>query len=510
MSLFAYGLSGCALNMTLVRSQVESPGRIELLFAVEDERGRPVPGLTTSAFQIMEDGAPVSELESKRMILPRQVGFRSYAMLLLDMSGSIVASGSLEPLIGAVESFIRQTSDGSREQALSIAVFDGSETIHRVVDFTTDTDDLLRGLEGLRRYETRDPSTNLNGAVVSGLKAVAVAAEGADVPIVARTVVVFTDGRDRASRVSSRTLDSEIDRSIDRLGTNLFVVGLGGEIDPRALKRIGRGGFEYASDKSGIEAAFEKVSERIRALSERYYVLAYCSPARAGRHELRLVARDGARQGSLRRKFEADEFGPGCDPERPGEALDVSQVSPRALVPPGPLVDLAIARVGATVGQSFGAYGGVWHHYDDGDRFRSDDNTWEEVEGTSMSWEALRLCGTFQGALLRASACAGLEAGPFFASDFNVGLTVPIRVRGEKGGIIPYVAARIALDANDEYYTPVRYGVNAVPGIAWGVDIEVARGFIMTYEGYWGTRERYSEGGFRFGLGIAAFGRPPG
>ena len=55
---------------------------------------------------------------------------------------------------------------------------------------------------------------------------------------------------------------------------------------------------------------------RIAAMSQRYYLLGYCSPARAGEHQVKIVARGMGKSGSLSYDFTATGFRPDCDPTK--------------------------------------------------------------------------------------------------------------------------------------------------------------------------------------------------
>ena len=63
--------------------------------------------------------------------------------------------------------------------------------------------------------------------------------------------------------------------------------------------------------------SFDKIAERIAGYSKRFYLLSYCSPARAGEHELTVepVTAEGKR-GTVSYRFTAAGFGPNCDPNR--------------------------------------------------------------------------------------------------------------------------------------------------------------------------------------------------
>jgi len=127
------------------------------------------------------------------------------------------------------------------------------------------------------------------------------------------TLVVFTDGTDRAGRVSR---DAMLD-AVDQSNMDVYAIGVGGEVDVDELEALGRNGFVRAENGDRLQAAFEEVAQKIEGYSKRFYLLSYCSPARAGDHEVTIEAEWHDATGSLTYQFNADGFGPGCDPTRP-------------------------------------------------------------------------------------------------------------------------------------------------------------------------------------------------
>jgi hypothetical protein len=93
-------------------------------------------------------------------------------------------------------------------------------------------------------------------------------------------------------------------------------------VDQEEMKRLGRNGYVHVGEKEAIVAAFEGVAERIKGMAARYYLLSYCSPSRAGMHELTVEAVVGEERGDLSYSFDAEGFEPGCDPQTP-PAFDV-------------------------------------------------------------------------------------------------------------------------------------------------------------------------------------------
>ena len=147
--------------------------------------------------------------------------------------------------------------------------------------------------------------------MTEGLRTLAAALEGAEQPLRFGTLVVFTDGTDRAGRVRRQDMLKAVREST----FDVFVIGVGAEIDQGELKAIGRTGVALQADAAAARQAFEQIAKRIEGYSQRYYLLSYCTPARAGEHRLRVEAMtaDGA-HGGVEGKFDARGFGPGCDP----------------------------------------------------------------------------------------------------------------------------------------------------------------------------------------------------
>ena len=73
--------------------------------------------------------------------------------------------------------------------------------------------------------------------------------------------------------------------------------------------------------------AVRAAAARVEGFSRRYYLLGYCSPARAGEHEVTISTSVGGKSGSLTYPFDARGFGPNCDPTRP-PSFDIRRPRP--------------------------------------------------------------------------------------------------------------------------------------------------------------------------------------
>ncbi len=298
--------AGClGLNAQLVDASVQKPSNVAVYFTVDTIGGQPVPGLTAEQFHIYEDDKLVSPFESKQTILNPEVAAMHYTLLLVDMSGSVTKSGALPALEEAVAKF---TGRVEKFQQTAIYGFDGRPEIIQLRGFSAGG-----GAAGLGSFQSKDPSTNLNGALIKAIDVLNKQLQHAPTPLRFGTLVVFTDGTDHAARVKREDLM----KALGDVSFDIFVIGVGAEIDPSELAAIGRTGTALSKDPNAVGAQFDQIAARIEGYSKRFYLLGYCSPARAGEHELRVepFTADGKR-GAVIYRFKADNFTPNCDPNR--------------------------------------------------------------------------------------------------------------------------------------------------------------------------------------------------
>jgi hypothetical protein len=302
--------AGCAgLKLEVVKSAQSRPSNLALFFTVQTRAGEPVPQLSSEQFRIFEDGALVSIHESRQTILNPEVAAEHYTLLLVDMSGSVTGSEQL-PLL--VEAAARFTDAVGKYQKVAVYAFDGGPDIYPIAAFRGSPAAPARAVASLATFRTRDPSTNLNGAVVRASGVLAQAVARARTPLRFGTLVVFTDGTDRAGRLSS----AELEKALAEQDQAVFAIGVGHEIDKATLARIGRQGHWLVKDSAAMQQAFQTVADRIIGHTRSHYLLSYCSPARAGKHQVTVetVMPDTGKRGRLSYEFDATGFGPGCDP----------------------------------------------------------------------------------------------------------------------------------------------------------------------------------------------------
>ena len=300
---------GPSLSLTRIEAASSKPSNVAVFFAV-DREGEPVADLLASDFHIYEDDRLVSVDESRQTIVNPQIAASHFTLLLVDMSASVSASDQMHDIAAAAIQFVGQVG---KQQRVALYAFDGSKNLYEISAFSPTEQQTAQGLNSLETFQSRDPSTNLNGAVVQALRELDEALRDSTVPLRFGTLVVFTDGTDRANRVPLQEMIDAVEASPHKV----YAIGVGNEIDDSTLSRIGKSGYIRVEDSSASAAAFNEIGERIVRFTQRYYLLSYCSPSRAGKHKVTIEAVNDGDTGTLEYGFDANGFGPGCDPNKP-------------------------------------------------------------------------------------------------------------------------------------------------------------------------------------------------
>jgi hypothetical protein len=308
VGLISVGCGG-GLKLTKVDAAYRKPSNVAVFFAVQNSDDEPVADLLATDFKIYEDGKIVSIDESRQTIVNPEVAAVHQTLLLVDMSASVTESDQVATIVQAAQEFATQIES---YQKVAVYAFDGSKDIHEIAPFS-DEARTSAGLSKLAEFHTKDPSTNLHGAIVQGLEKLDDALDRATVPLRFGTLVVFTDGTDRASRVPLQEMVDAIDASENEV----YAIGVGNEIDDATLARIGRSGYIRVGDSAALKGAFAQIGDRIVGYTRRYYLLSYCSPARAGKHNVTVEAHADDSTGQLTYEFDAKGFEPGCDASAP-------------------------------------------------------------------------------------------------------------------------------------------------------------------------------------------------
>ena len=304
-----------SLKLTKLSSSEELPAVVTVSFKVETDSGLPVPNLDVDTnFTLKENEQEISQFESTPKIAPEPNEFVYSTILLLDLSGSILLN-SLDTLKTASKGLIDQIipSPDPGNFQMKIAYFDGNAGITELTGFLSDRTMLKDTIDLIDENTSTDSSTNLYGAVVEGINQIDVkvtAEQQADV-LSAGALIIFTDGSDRAGRVTEDAAINSVNNADEKIA--VFTIGLEGEIDTNVLDQLGREGFQQASGLSGLSDSFSNIAQLTNDEANSFYILKYCSPRRSGfNNKLEIIASFNGASGSLIHDFSASSFTGGC------------------------------------------------------------------------------------------------------------------------------------------------------------------------------------------------------
>jgi hypothetical protein len=197
--------------------------------------------------------------------------------------------------------------------AVAVFAYDGSDALKLVGEYPRG------GTQGsvatLTTLGAPDGSRNLHGAVIDGIRQLELrlASEGKSVRL--GTLVVLAKGADLANRAT----EDRMRDVLESVRFDVIAVGIGPDTPYLGFARAG---VVHAQSADTLPIALEEAAMRVVATSGKYYLVSYCSPARAGERRLKVevayTTKTGdERGGSVEHDFDATGFGPGCDPKTP-------------------------------------------------------------------------------------------------------------------------------------------------------------------------------------------------
>lgn len=315
MAVLSWALGGCSLfnglDVKSVATSVQKPSNVALYLAVSDGN-KPVTDLTEQNFQIMENGQPVDPEQSGLTLLDRNVAAVHRTLLLVDMSGKADQKATRNLIARAAAGFV---ADVHKYEDVTVYAFDGSPQIHLIGEYPMSADSGPDTIQALADFVPSDPSRNLDGAVIQALEQLDARLMMVKKPIRVGTLVVFTRGPDLAGR----TPKDKLEQALDKTDHEVFAIGMGkkdkGDFD---LARLGRAGVVRAPSMDSLGVAFENAASMIGRDYRKYYLLSYCSPARAGQRALEIKVTTTDKQGdkhegSYSTEFDSTGFTPGCN-----------------------------------------------------------------------------------------------------------------------------------------------------------------------------------------------------
>lgn len=312
----AFAAGGCALfgglRADAVASTAEPPANVAVYLSVRDGK-EPITDLSAGNFQLLENGQPLSSTDTGLTLLQRDTVALHRVLLLVDISTAKEAGARVQ-LSRGVASFVESVR---KTQAVTVMAFDGSAEPQLVAEYAQGAGEKLERVAALEPMAPKDPSRNLHGAVLHGIKHLDARLMSAKKPIRVGTLVIFTAGPDLAARVQREEAEEKIRNSPHHV-LSIIVANEAQEPD---LGELAKDGLYRAPSVQMAGIGLDEAARSVSALEQQYYLLSYCSPARAGMRRLTIDVKRTTLEGeeqtaSAEIDFSAAGFGPGCDPQR--------------------------------------------------------------------------------------------------------------------------------------------------------------------------------------------------
>lgn len=313
LTLAALGLAGCGhsggLGVEARAVTTQKPGHVAAYLEVSED-GKPARGLSARDFTVYENDLALSYERTQQVLLDKTRVAAHHTLVLLDISDA----NNPETAREIHDSLWFLLERVQKTQAVSVYVFDGGPRIRLLADFRQ-KDEPRPVLPARFVVKSRDASRNLNGAIVLAHEELDRRLARSGKSLQFGTLVVFSGGPDLAGRVDRATALNKLRQSPHRI----LGVSFGNGED--AVRAFAKDGYFDAHSAPVVSLAFEDLAHHVEALYDREYVLAYCSPARAGTRRLRIEARvtgdrGEEKTGEFSSSFNADGFEGRCDPER--------------------------------------------------------------------------------------------------------------------------------------------------------------------------------------------------
>ncbi len=299
--------------------ETEAPTFVNVFFQVVDLNGMGIDFLTTSDFELYEDGEiiPISE-SGLQLIKSDELPYTLQIVLVLDNSTSLL--NNLDDIIIHSTNFVN-----SLQPQFEMAVYKFSEDPILIQDYTSDKAVLINAINGIRNdvFET----TDLYGAVIEGTSKMEESFDREE--IIQSAMILFTDGDDtQAEHTLSEALKAASSKRI-------YTVGLGPDIKPEVLEKIGNAGFFAIGDVNELSDTFIEIEDELNQYANSFYQIRYKSPKRGNKlHDLLIQMVNNPNNSVIRGTFNSKDFfsaNPGifvnATPDNPSGVVELTLIS---------------------------------------------------------------------------------------------------------------------------------------------------------------------------------------
>lgn len=250
--------------------------------------------------------------ESLARVVPAATTPRVY--FTVDISASVTAdAATLMAVAEGMKHVLTRLAQQGSQFRVAVYLFDGSWYPYEFIPESTDLATIAAQLDTLHLQRGTDPtSTTVFGAVRSTLQRLerSIRLEflaSAMGTLGTGTLVVISEGDDRANHVAQADVEALIDSSTVRVVT----VGVGEAIDHATLRSLGRDGYHRADTPDSSAAAFTAVADGIETFENSLAFVGHCASARSGQATTRIgVAGSSGSKASC--EFDASAYPGGC------------------------------------------------------------------------------------------------------------------------------------------------------------------------------------------------------
>ncbi|MES1183157.1 MAG: VWA domain-containing protein [Myxococcales bacterium] len=304
-------LTGCGVfrHVTVepLATTSQRPSNIGAYVSVSDG-DTPLTELQPSNFRVYENEQLVPSDQTQLTLLDPNLVAAHQVVLLVDMSNAQTQEARTLVAKGALN-FVQKVTP---REAVSVFAFDGGPALVPIAAFPRGNQGVT--MAALESFTPRDPSRNLNGAVVAGLAKLEMLLTQSGKVVRVGTLVVYSGGPDVAGRVDRDKAHDQVWES----PYDVLAIGVAEQAD--AVEDLARRGLVRAQRPDTLPIAFEEAASQTLEQLEKHYLVSYCSPARAGSRRLRLEVsytnKEGEEHhGDFEFDFSAKSFGPGCNPQ---------------------------------------------------------------------------------------------------------------------------------------------------------------------------------------------------
>lgn len=290
------------------------PGQVAVYLSVRDGDG-PVTRLEASNFRLVENEKQLDPAQVQLQLLPRDSVAVHQTLVLVDLSGPIDEPGRRALLAKQLSPFVDRLR---MQQSVSVYGFDGGEKLFPIGKFgKQQATKKAADLSAIDQHKQADSSSNLNGAVLTAISQLDYELNADPRPVKLGRLVIIARGPDLAGR----TTEDRVEERFDQVDHAVFALGVEREPNTGFSERLGRDGHLLASSFDNMESQLAELAAMIEADYQQYYLVSYCSPARAGERLLVIEVKKpegdgGSSTGDTEIKFSADGFSSGCKASR--------------------------------------------------------------------------------------------------------------------------------------------------------------------------------------------------